>query len=693
VRHTILWYNALGALCLTAAAWSSALAPRLSRQNAGMHAILAAALLVGGVTKVTFQVAALGAVVCFCAREAVRHRSSRGGAGALVGFALLFGVVFPVLFELWATGASVSIWLHNVLQLAGHDRAGYLLALANWHLYFEPRHDYYGELALPQVGAVIVAAFGIVLASGWANRDRQDRACLVLFTTGFAFAALALLATNHEIAYVGLGTALGLATALALAFDLRPRSRLAQGAIAGPLLLVALVVGQSAWRGQRSQLGRPSIARSTYVRFGEEAPRFRYISGVWIPPALADSLQRLAQSIPPPRPDGRHPVLFTAGLEWLDRIWPPVRIPRLPLWYAHGTSAGDREDRLLEHEITHPEQLRHVYASPPWDFRTPELDHLLLSRSDPPVLLGPLVRDYRLRTFRSTPEDLLNRINALGCNYDPALLSLGPDIATLPSSVGRPLLGISSGSGQFEFLGRAGRMRARAVLRRSGTASATAITRASFRIETCAKGTWQVVQSQTLQLAPTQTSVDWTHEFDSADQPVRFHIKIEPGAAGGIAAGWEAPSMVHGPDDGREPPRLFADEQNDDPAIPSAVLAPLYAAAWRPSRLLTRGALPEPCVFALKPGGQVWMKPSHDFASIEGTVRCLANEEGETPVVRVLWTAGDQIQILDQFGLDPAAGERRFRAWSAGRGGWLGLIVDPNYAAGPVSVRIERSEP
>lgn len=690
-QHTILWYNALGAVSLAVAAWSAAIAPALSRRSIGWHLLLGVALLIGGVTKVTFQVAALGAVFCFCFREAWLHRDTRGRAGALAALALLFGVVLPVVVELCTTGASLRLWLYNVLQLAGHDRAAYLLSLADWRFYVTPRHDYYGSLALPQVGAVIVACFAVFLVCGWAGRDKWDRVFLLVMTPGFGLVALALLATNHEIAYVGLGTGLGLAVALALGFGVRPRGRLAQIAVAIPMALIALIAGLSAWQGQRSLLGRPTIARSDYVRFGDHHPRFHYISGVLIPPDLATSLQALAADLPSAGPDGRYPVLFTAGLEWLDRVWSPVRIPGLPLWYAHGTSAGAREDRLLIQAITRPEILRHVYASLPWDFRTPEIDHLLLSHSDPPILRGTFIRDYRLRTNRSTDDDTLNRMNAFGCNYDPDLLVLAPGTTTLRDKAGRPLLGVHQGSGWFEFHGQAGRMAARAVLRRTAAAPATADVQTTFRIEAQSDGVWHEVQSSTLQLSPGHAVVDWSYEFDSVNRPIRFLVAVDAAATAAIDAGWESPLIIHGPENDRPPPRLFADAQDDDPAASAEGHETMFPTNWRPERTLTRGATLVGGEFALKPGGQVWLKSKQEFASLEGTVHCNASPGGETPVVRVLWCAGDRIQILDQFGLAPTAGARRFRAWSAGRGGWLGVVIDPNYATAPVAVRIDRA--
>ncbi|MFT3831670.1 MAG: hypothetical protein QM691_18395 [Opitutaceae bacterium] len=688
-QHTILWYNSLGAVCLIVAAWSAALAPAFSHRRLGWHLLLGAALLVGGMAKVTFQIAALGAVFCFCCREAWRHRETRGRAGALAGLALLCGVVLPVALELWITGASPRLWLHNVLQLAGHDRAAYLLSLADWRFYVTPRHDYYGALALPQVGAAVVVCFASVLLGGWAGRDKHDRLFLCLGVFGFCFVALALLAMNHEIAYVGLGTGIGLAVALALGFDVHPQRARARIAVAVPAVLVALVAGHSAWQGQRSLLGRPTIARSDYVRGGELDPKFHYIAGVRIPPELATSLQAVAESLPPADSAGRHPVLFTGGLEWLDRVWSPVRIPGLPLWYAQGTSAGEREDRILVQAITRPETLRHVYASLPWDFRTPKIDQLLLSHSDPPQLRGPFIRDYRLRTNRSTADTAFHRMSALGANYDPDLLVLAPETTVLREDPGRPLLGGRAGSCAFEFRGQAGRLTARALLRRSAATDAAAEAEAVFRIETQSEGEWHEVQSTTLTLAPGQPTVDWPCEFDPAKRPVRFLVTIAATSAT-VEAGWEAPLIVHGPEDDRPPPRLFTDAQDDDPQPDLGGRARLFS-GLEPAQIITRGATLVAGEFALKPGGQLWLKPAQDFVSLAGIVRCLPSPEGETPVVRVLWCAGDRVQILDQFGLAPADGARRFRAWSAGRGGWIGVVVDPNYATGPTLLHLEQA--
>ena len=688
-QHTILWYNAAGAVYLAAAAWSAAIAPRLDRKHAGWHTILALSLVLGGLNKINFQLVALGAVACFLLREALLHREARRSVLELGAFALFFGLLLPVGLELVLTGASLQDWFHNVLGIAGPGRAAYLGSIATWRFYIAPPHDYYGPLIVPAIGAVLVFCFGTIVVWGWRDRPRADRLLLAIATLGFAFAALALLATNIEIAYVGLGAGLALATALALGFDLQPKGRHARIALVLPVVLLGLAAGCSAWQGQRSQLGRPSIARSSYVKLGDLDPRFRYIAGVKIAPELAVSLIDLAAHLPAPGADGACPVYFTAGLEWLDRVWRPVRIPGLPLWFHQGTSAGDHEDRMLVRAFTHPERIRQVYATVPWDTRTPEIDQVLLAQSDPPFLHGSLIRGYRLRTNQSVPSDMLHRLIDLGTNFDPDLLQLGPDTAILRSAPGRPLIGATSGSAHFSFLGRADRLFARAVLRRPGTPSGGA-TGALFRIETKTADGWRELRTERLALDPEKAQVDCPCEFDTDGSSIRFSVTIDGPAEVPVEAGWAEPSIIHGPLTSAPPPRFFTNAQEDDPPPPPEALAALASTGRQPAEVLTRGAAILPEEFILKPGGQVWLKAEQGLESLDGAVRCLTNPEGEMPVFRLVWVSGDRIQILDQFGLTTVAEERRFHGGTPGPGGWFGFLVDPNYAVGPVAIRIAR---
>jgi len=687
-QHTILWYNASGAVYLAVAAWSAAIAPRLERRHAGWHTLLALSLLIGGLNKINFQLVALGAVACFILREALLHSDTRQRALGLGVFALFFGLVLPSGLELMLTGASLHEWFHNVLGIAGPGRAAYLGLIATWKFYVAPPHDYYGPLLIPQVGAVVVAGFAATLIWGWRGRPNLDRVLLAIATTGFTLAALALLATNIEIAYVGLGSGVALATALALGFELRPRPRLTGLLHVLPVLLIGTAAGWSAWQGQRSLFGRPSIARSSYVSPGGSFLKFRYIAGVKIPPELAASLVDLAEHLPSPRADGTYPVYFTSGLEWLDRIWQPVRIAGLPLWFHHGTSAGEREGRVLVRALTHPELLRRVYATVPWDTRTPEIDRVLLDQSDPPSMHGTFIRSYRLRTNQSVPRDVFHRLLDLGANFDPDLLQLGPDTSFLRTSAGRPLIGTTSGSANFLFHGRADRLSARAVLRRSG-AAANVATSAIFRIEAMVDDSWHELRTEKLELPSGQTQVDSLYVFDAANHDIRFSVAIAGPTEAPVEAGWAEPSIVHGPQGNSPPPRLFTNAQEDDPPLPPGSPAARNTLVDRAAEVLTRGATIQPAGFILKPGGQIWLKIGQGPTSLDGTVQCLANPEGELPVIRLLWVSGDRIQVLDQFGLTAVAEERQFHGNAPGPNGWFGLLVDPNYAAGPVSVRLE----
>jgi hypothetical protein len=693
-QHTILWYNTLGVVWLAAATWSAASAPVLTRKTWSWHALLALALLFGGLNKISFQLVAIAGAAGFALRAALLRREARAravGMLALVGFA---GIALPVTIELILTGASLADWACNVVGLAGPDRSGYLAALADWHFYLQPRHNYYGTLLVPQIGALIVAIIGAIAAWGWRARGPLDRCLLGAAALACISAGLALLATNHEIAYVALGATLALAVALALAFELRPTPR-QQLAGALPVAALGLIAWQSAWAGQRSQFGHDSAPRETYVVLADIRPRYAYLAGLHIPPRLAESFAALADNPPPLRHDGTAPVLFTAGLEWLDRVWKPVRVPGFPLWFADGTSAGERERSLFTREIKYPQHFHQIYAAVPWDYPPAEIGRLLMRRCPTPDYFGSgYVRCYRLPTYFSTPQEPLHRINELGTNYDPAFLSLATSAIEPGTATQRPLIaGTYGGMARFEFRGRAQRIAIRAVLRRREHASSAVQAQSIFRIDLKHDGIWQPAQEAALVLPPEAASVDRTFEVEALNAPVRLSVEPAPGAAQIAAIGWEPPTIQQAESDDRLPPKLFANAQDDDPAPPAGAAAALIATDWRPDQMLTRGAYVADGNFHLEPGGQVWLRANHGLAMLNGHARCLGNEEGNLPVVRIVHVRGDRVQILYQFGVTEIGTDQNFFGPSDGAAGWFGILIDPDYAVSPVAIRITQTRP
>lgn len=242
------------------------------------------------------------------------------------------GVLLPLATELALTGVNLATWHANVVGLAGSSRAEYLEELRGWSAYLRPKHDYYGPLPVPQFGVwFIVSMMGLVAVLAW-KRCSLDRLLLLIAALGCTVAVNALMMTNHEIAYVAGGACIVLGVALLLAFSDQgkiPRSGLIW------LGIFAVVNGapalRSGWIGERSQFGHSGSSRTDYVELATLDPRFEYLRGILIPPEMADSYGELHHYIPPANAAGLHPAFYATGVEWLERIWPTVKVKELPL--------------------------------------------------------------------------------------------------------------------------------------------------------------------------------------------------------------------------------------------------------------------------------------------------------------------------------------------------------------------------
>src|SRR5688572_20455200 len=355
-QHTILWHNSLGLFCLALVTWGAACAPVVRRTTWRWHVVVAAGLFLGGINKLNFQLVALGFAGACAVRARLQRRASWWRVAATVGGLFVAGLVLPVAAELAWTGASLRDWLANVVQLAAGGRSEFLGRILTPSFLLAPVHDYYGRILLPQVGlAGLLALAAATVVAAWTVREslsRLDRWLLPAAVILASTAGAALLATNFEIACVGLGAWFVLITSIWLGFGLEGGRR---GVLAAGLVLPALIVGGTAWgtawQGNRSQFGFSRAPRDSYRPAENAGAAFAYLRGLRLPPDVWHSYELLERALPAPGPDGARPVFYGPGLEFADRFYPAVRVPGRPLWSHWGTSYGSREVEELAQEF------------------------------------------------------------------------------------------------------------------------------------------------------------------------------------------------------------------------------------------------------------------------------------------------------------------------------------------------------
>jgi hypothetical protein len=695
VQHTIVWHNSLGAICLAVAALSSALAPLWRRADLRWNALTAAALIVGGVNKLNFHLVSMAVVGCWLLRAGIAGRASRWNL--LVGGAhvAIWGVLIPVAFETVWTGASFAEWRSNVIGLAVEGRAEYLAELLKGATYGRPVHDYYGSLVLPQVGWVGLAlTLGVAAVGIWhanAQGALRDVAMIPLACIACAVASLALLVTNHEIAYVALAAWLALLAAVWLGFDLPRRGPLLAAVLVVPAALLSAVFWHSAWNGQRSQFGHSSVARSEYLQADAAGEAFSYLKGTALPPDMVQSLLAAADWRLPLSTHGATRVFHGPGLEFLDRIWPAPRPKGQPLWMHDGTSYDREQAARLARSLLPGGLYDHVVvpiAHEGWPGQARlaiECGYEALTRG-----LGPL---FRLYQRRDPPNSLSDRpfafMEALGGNVHQDLLTT--DLELLLAADAGFALGVRSGSGTLDVVRPTFRLSGEMLLSREGSPGEQEPLAARFEIERDPKGdSAYMMVSTEIELPGGTDHLVQPFSVETVGLPVRLVVTLPPGSAPGAVAGWRNLRISHAAA-GPEVPDRFSDRAAEPERLDEATLQALLPDGWRPTKAFMRGGRLTADGIELPPRGELWLWHDGVVSEMIGEVSVSAEATSASrAAVRVLGYKNGRIEITSQGHVDRSARVMGFRTWSPEPGSWLVVVVGAEDGAPPVRVNITR---
>lgn len=689
-QHTILWHNALGVSCLALASWAAACAPVLRRATWPWHLIAGAGLSLGGINKLNFQLIALAATLAWAVRAGLVRSAGWGRVAATVLAALLAGAVLPLAAELAWTGASLRLWLANVVELAAGSRIAILRQILSVDFLLRPLHDYYGPLWLPQVG-LIGGLFSLgALVGCWPGRMRggapgADRWLLPLAVGLASAGGAALLATNYEIAWVGLGAWLVLVVSVWLGFAPTVRPLVVVGGLVLPALVLGVPAWRSAWTGQRSQFGYSLAPRDQYVPATAIGPAFAGLAGLRLPPDLMLSLTALDQSLPDADATGHRPVFYGLGTEWIGRYLPGEPRKGEPLWIHWGTSYSPAAvARLKEWLIQEGQSLvvLTTLARDDW----PEQIRVALDHYYFTDLVGPVIRRW---TRGVNLSDSLKCVSAMGGNVDGRVLhfDLLPLVAQWTAD-GRMVLGTTRRTGAMLLQAPTYRFGGVAVVDRRPGAGAGPLA-AEFKVIVHGASPEDVRWSARVELPAGQQSASVPFKVDASGKELQFWISRPEGSPPGLLAGFRELEITHAIESTAGAPRLR------DACLPEVGMTPESARSlfgdvtWRPQQLVVRGGRAGAQGWELPAGGEVWLHTDGMTGEIRGKLAVL--ESSARPgMVRVLWYKGGRLQILQQNWLqrDRAVD---FRAWTAEPGGWIGLLVDPGEGMAPAVVRLTGS--
>ncbi len=687
-QHLIVYYNVMGALCLVTAACATALAPVPRRQNLGWHILLAAALWVGGMTKLNWHLVALVTAAAWPLRAALKREASpRDLAGmlALIGFA---GLVLPVATELAWTGASWRTWFYNVVANPLHgSRPGDLGDMLHAQFYLAPPHDFYGQLLIRPIGLLgVLATLFVIALSIHEARRRGDRVDLILAPLAGLVALAAgagLLATNYDIAVLSLGPWLGLLVAMWLGFDLPVRGAAAWGGLAWPALLLA-VSWPAAWQGLRSQFGHSNASRAAYLPGEQAGEMFPYLRGTRLPPETIDSLRALAgwwRAHP-----GQAPELFyLTGLEWLERCQPSLHVRHRPLWMHFGTSYGpaEREEFVAALKSGRPHSRFVVPIA--YDYWPGEVQAELEShyfRHE----WGPAFIIYERIVSTGISPHPVAFIRQQGGNLDSR--ELDSDLVPQVSPGGRPLLGLGCGTGGMALRVPTRRIQSTAVLARP---QATGVPlKAHFIARFLREGEAPVVCWETdLELGATETERTLPCEITGPGLKVEFRVTLPAGTPPGVQAGWANPSIQEAVDLPRPPP--LRPTARLPVTLDAAALAALGGADGKPTLAIAYGGRLHGADYLLEPEGELWLRVQGNLAGLNGTVTAAPHDHAAPlPGLYAGFYKGGRLDAQTERPL-PVDGQAAFHLWSAEPDGWFVLALESHGSKVPVVVRLGAS--
>lgn len=378
VQHTILWYNAMGVVWLALAMWGTAQWSTNRREAGWLLALVWAALWLGGMTKLTYQISAISFVGALTLRSALIHEISWRDAKIRLWGCFGFGVIAPIVTELIYTGATLEQWLENVVAMPARFRVAMLGELAAARFYLQTSHDYYGA-QFDFVGAWGVGLLALVTGLAVSKERRREShdwkelVMLAVLVGGAWICGGVLLATNMEISYVSGAAWLVMAAGIALAVTahssegLQRSLRIVLGIAAVSLLVPAWA---SAWYGTRALWGHERVARAEFVSTGDLPAQFSYLEGMRISPTMKTSLQELATKEDELMARGipRSAFYFVNATEWMVRVVPEARHRGLPLWLAGGTTFSRGDSWAIRERMQDPSKVQALFAHDAWNY-------------------------------------------------------------------------------------------------------------------------------------------------------------------------------------------------------------------------------------------------------------------------------------------------------------------------------------
>lgn len=701
-QHTIVWYNAMAVVWLTIVVASTADTSGGESKPLSQLGLVSVALWLGGMTKISFQAAALAFAITFTVLAALRADLPWRRARFRIYCFLLFGIVAPVATEMAITGASLDQWLANVVILPAQFRTTMLSQIATAKFFLQTPHDYYHPLFFKFAGAwgitLIATVVGVViwqLRSASAQRRAMEAPLLIILGVGAAISSAVLLATNMDIAYISAAVPLVLVTGIAIAF---PSSNSAHGQqwLRGTITVAALSLlipaWFAAWSGTRALWGHEQLVRSEMVTADDLPPRFAYLRGMKILPTLHADLRALDESLHELArmqiPQGA--IYFTHATEWLVRAVPEARYDGLPLWMARGTTFSDDDTYSIAERLEHGFGNRIIFSFEGWNYWSAGLQALVTERYDHRVV-GHRLHMY---THREPPGPLRYATNTQSNLYvkDFTPKMGAPEVVRMANSLflygGNHSQRVDVKFGLFRLEGQlAGELR---------TSGPTAPSNAVFRIFAREGGRLtDVLWQEAVTVSPAAPIMLRPFSISPGGRPVTMTVSVPEGAP--AIFGWRKLQTEHAGTPTKEMVRPMDDRLARRTLPPDAMYALFGDAA---------NSVADPAAFGgelrtekLATGSQVvchgpnelWFYLAGPAVHVSGeyTVRAATSSQARRVAgirVAVIAYKAGRFDIMHQREFPPAEPRdqnvrQTFDAWLPEGTGWVGLVTQSDDGA------------
>lgn len=688
-QHTLWWYNPWGVVLLAAVAWCGAIAPVLRREDLGWHVLAAVALFLGGTNKINMQLMAVALGLAWAVRAGLTGVSSWGRVG-LTG--LFYGVclALPILAEMAWTGASFATWWHNVITLPAASRSGMALQAFAPKYLFTPFNNHYSGLVLLQVGLVglvlTLLTVTAIMRKTWREAGKWEKFLPVTCGVAAYVGGIVLLATNMDIAYIGLGGWVALLVALWLGYGLPARGPWFYGVLVVPAVLIGAVSWHSAWLGQRSQFGHSDSLRKHYVDAGKAGEEFGYFRGTLMPPETVASLRKMGEWRRSLSDDRKKGHFYGPGTEWAAYIWPAMATPGFTIsaYRQPGNSDSLAEVTRLATALGDG-TIKEITVSNVLDYWDERHVSLLKHRYDRQPL-GEVFSVYSANVEEGVSGAPIWFTRAFGGNADSRYVMtnakfFGPD-------EWHQFLGVTAGQGRMYLKMPSNRLQGEVLVRRLPGAASVA-TAADFVIYAQANETARFERwKQRVELPADQEEIRVAYSIDGSGMPTTFTVDIPAEYEGMIVAGWRGPQILHTRDEGPAEPDWFYRGKADVVSLDEAALAKLLPDAWRPEKAFMRNGRVTSQGIELLPGGEIWLRVNGFVTELSGQMTVNAWDPSYVPFVRSMWYRGGRLEVFTQARVRDTDYKAEFKSWCAEPGGWLVISVDPLLSPTATQVRI-----